>query len=248
MPRQEQTTVGAPFAKLVNLGDQLVGCWGGASRKQQRDYESGDPKWKDKPDPNGERVPALEEVNWFVALPGTTAHTGNADDGFDDIAELDVVRFSFSGFKWHSVIEARKQLPAMEQFKIKKGKEATTDIYTIRLAGWSKQTKNADAARKAGFTVVEDRIIITSDEDADKLVASLRRQGGNTTLAKDLEVTVRRFDPATEQRFVDAADDVWDSEPWKQRSDTQADNDRADGPHDDGAPHPADVYDDEEPF
>lgn len=247
MPRQQESAVGAPFAKLVNLGDSLVGAWGGALRKQQRDYDTGDPKWKDTLDDNGQRVAMLEEVNWFVAMPGTSASTGNADDGYEQIEPGDIVRFSFSGFKWHNVIEARKALPAVpEQGIKKKGKEASSDVYTITLSGWSKETKNAEGARKAGFTVVEGRIIVTTDEEADKLISHLRKQGGNINLAKDLTIEVRRNDFADEQEWADAADDLWDSEPWKQRA---ADDNGSSGSSD-GDPGPSDPGEDydEEPF
>jgi hypothetical protein len=241
MPRQAQETTGAPFAKLVNLGDTLIGAWGGAQRKQQRDYESGDPKWKDQPGPDLERVPLLEEVNWFVAMPGTTAKTGTADDGYGDVAEGDVVRFSFAGFKWHNVIEARKGLPALGNYGVRKGREASSDVYTITLAGWSKETKNPEGAVKAGFTVEAGRIVLRTEEEADRAISMLRKQGGNINLAKDIDITVRRADMDSEKQWADMADELWDSAPWKAEP--------VSGPDTEHAAAGSSAYDDDEaPF
>lgn len=242
MPRAATTDTAAPFAKLVNLDDQLVGCWAGAQRKQQRDYDTGDPKWKDQPAPNGERVPMQEEVNWFVAMPGTTAVTGNVEEGdTTDIEPGDQVRFAFSGFRWHNVIEARKQLPAMPNYKIRKGREAVSDVYTVRVVGWSKQVKNAAQAAKDGFTVDDDRVVIRSDDDRKKFVAWLMdHKVTNLNLAKDLEVTVRRINLPDEQEYDEAADALNVEAPWNR---AKSDDAPASGG---GAATPD--YDDEEPF
>ena len=83
----------------------------------------------------------------FIAMPGTTAKTGSADEGFEPITEGDEVRFSVQGFRWGQVIDQRKQLPAHAGFKA--GQACSGDVYTIRLAGWSAETKNPQAAEKA---------------------------------------------------------------------------------------------------
>lgn len=235
MPRQATTTTGAPFAKLVSLGDKLVGAWAGAQKKQQRDYETGDPKWKDDLNADGERVPMLEEVNWFIAMPGTVAVTGNVEEGdTSPIESGEPVRFAFSGFKWHSVIEARKALPALAEFNIRKGREAASDVYTIALVGWSKQVKNTAQAAQDGFTVDNDRVLIRSDEDADKFVSWLRKQKvQNLNLAKDLEITVRRVDLPDEAEYDQAACELYDTSPWERRDEAPATQAGSDGLGDD---------------
>jgi hypothetical protein len=211
MPHAATSTAAAPFAKLVELGDTLIGAWGGAVRRQARDYESGALLFK-RDDPTKQQ---LEEQNWLIVMPGSTAKLGTAEDGFTVIEPGAEVRWSFSGFKWKQVIDARKELPAVAEHKLRAGQEASSDVYTITLVGWSKATEKPEAARKAGFTVEDGRIILRSDEDADKCVAALRKAGGNTNLAKDYEVTVRRADPATEGVWMEAADLLWERKPWE---------------------------------
>lgn len=242
MPKQAQVSGGAPFAKFVNLGDTLIGAWAGAAQRQAYDYDTRKPAFK-RDDPS---KPQLEEVDWFIVMDGTTALVGS-DGDYEILAPGSVVRYAFQGFKWGQAIEARKTLPAMPQFKIDKGREASSDVYTIRLAGWSAETKNEDAARKAGFTVVEKRIILANQDEKDKYVLAQSRTGGNTNPAKDLTVAVRRIELPNEQKWADLADELYDTEPWKR----QAAPAGGDGPFDDGAPHPADAAGDalpEEPF
>lgn len=224
MPRQANIASCAPFAKFVKLGDTLVGAWGGAARRQSFDYDTRKPAFK-RDDPT---KPLLEEVNWFVAMDGTTAAVGS-DGDYETIAPGSVVRFSFQGFKWNQAINARKELAAMPSFKIAKGREAYGDVYTIALAGWSAETKNPEAARKAGFTVVEQRIVLRSQDEKDQYVLAQSRTGGNTNPAKDLTVAVRRIELPNEQKWDDLADELANTEPWKMQS----------APSDDGAPHQA---------
>jgi hypothetical protein len=227
MPRQANIGGGAPFAKFVNLGDTLVGAWGGAMQRQAYDYETRKPAYR-RDDPT---KPLREEINWFVAMDGTTATTGS-DGDFAQITAGSVVRFSFQGYKWNQVINARKELPAMPEFNIAKGREAYGDVYTITLSGWSAETKNPDAARRAGFAVAENRIILTSQEQKDQYVLAQSRTGGNTNPAKDLTIMVRRIDLPNEAKWDELADTLASTEPWKIQASAL---DVADG-----APRPAD--------
>lgn len=229
MPRQANIGGGAPFAKFVNLGDTLIGAWGGAMQRQAYDYDTRKPAFR-RDDPT---KPLREEVNWFVAMDGTTATIGS-DGDFEPIAPGTVVRFSFQGYKWNQAINARKELASMPAFKIAKGREAYGDVYTIALAGWSAETKNPEAARKAGFTVVENRIVLRNQDEKDQYVLAQSRQGGNTNPAKDLSIAVRRIELPNEQKWDDLADELAKTEPWK-----SAAAPAGDGPFDDGAPHPA---------
>ena len=148
---------------------------------------------------------------YFVAMPGTTAKTGTPESGFNAINEGDEVRFSVKGYKWGQVIDARKALPPYAGFKA--GQACSGDVYTIALTGWSAETKNAAAAQSAGFTVVEGRIVLRSQEEKDKYVLAQSRNGGNTNPAKDYSVTIRRPNP-DEKRWEQAADDLFDRKPW----------------------------------
>jgi hypothetical protein len=242
MPHAAVTTTAAPFAKLVELGDQLVGAWAGAVKRQQRDFETGDPVFK-RDDVTKQ---ALEEVNWFIAMPGTTAKLGPQGGPYTPVEDGATVRWSFSGFKWGQVIDARKNLPAVAEYKIKAGGEASSDVYTIKFIGWSAQTENPAAAEAAGFTVVDKRIILRTDEECDRYVLAQRKRGGNTNPAKDYEVTARRADFTGEAQWVELADELWTSKPWEaQPAPAEAPIHAADG-----APHPADAANepDEEPF
>ena len=199
---------GSSFAKFTDLGDTLVGAFGSAPReckRQARNFETGDPATK----PDG--TPRWEEVMYFVAMPGTTAKTGNVDSGFEPIEEGDEVRFSVSGFKWGQVIDERKNLPAYAGFKA--GQACSGDVYTITLSGWSAEAKNVAAAEKAGFTVVEGRIILRSQDEKDSYVLAQSRSGGNTNPAKDYTITIRR-PTANEKRWEQAADELFDRKPW----------------------------------
>lgn len=202
---------GAPFAKFVDLGDTLVGAFASAPdqcRRQVRNYETKEPMVK----PDGR--PVLEEVMWFIAMPGTTARTGNPEQGFQAIAEGDHVRLSVSGYKWGQVIQARRALPAYAGFAA--GAACSGDVYTIRLAGWSAETKNPAGAQQAGFTVVEGRIILRSQDEKDRYVLAQSRTGGNTNPAKDYEITIRRPLP-DEKRWEQAADELFDVKPWQRQ-------------------------------
>ncbi len=210
MARAADTTViGSPFAKFVDLGDTLVGAFGSSPskcRRQARDFDSGQPATK------ADGSPKYQEVMYFIAMPGTTAKTGDAEHGYEPISEGDEVRFAVEGFKWGQVIDGRKQLPPYAGFKA--GEACSGDVYTIRLAGWSAETKNPAGAEKAGFTVVEGRIILRSQEDKDRYVLAQSRAGGNTNPAKDYEITLRR-PTADEKRWEQAADELFDRKPWE---------------------------------
>lgn len=210
MARQADTggAGGAPFAKFANAGDRLIGAFGGGKSRQQQDYES--KEFKTKPDGK----PLLEEVMHFVAMPGTTAGTGNLAEGLQQIDEGAHVRFAVAGFKWGQVIDARKQLPPHAGFKA--GVPCSGDVYTITLVGWSAETKNPQAAVNAGFTVVEGRIVLRSQEDKDRYVLAQSRSGGNTNPARDYEITVRR-PTADEKRWEQAGDELFDSKPWERQ-------------------------------
>jgi hypothetical protein len=201
---------GAPFAKFASLGDTLVGAFAGGKARQQIDFDKGTPKWKDE----AARKPLLEEVMHFVAMPGTTAGIGKLEEGLTPIAVSDHVRFSVSGFKWGQVIDQRKALPEYAGFKA--GTSCSGDVYTITLAGWSVATDNAQGAVNAGFTVVENRIILRSQEDKDKYVLAKSRNGGNANVGKDYEITIRR--PTTgEKRFEQEADALFATKPWEKQ-------------------------------
>lgn len=199
---------GAPFAKFANVGDTLIGAFGGGKSRQQRDYKTGDPKFKD----NGKEL--LEEVMWFIAMPGTTAGTGKLDDGLTPIEAGDTVRFSVSGFKWKQVIDARKALPEYAGFKA--GTSCSGDVYEITLAGFSAATENPQAAVNAGFKVEEGRIVLRSQKEKEDYVLAQSRRGGNTNSARDFTITVRR--PTTaEKRFEQEADALFASKPWERQ-------------------------------
>lgn len=217
---------GSPFAKFTDLDDTLVGAFGSAPReciRQMRNYETGKPAVKD------DNSPRKEEIMWFISMPGTTAKTGNADDGYEPIEEGAEVCFSVSGFRWGQVIEQRKQLPAHAGFRA--GQPCSGDVYTIRLAGWSAATKNPAAAAKAGFTLVGGRIVLGSQEAKDTYVLAQSRSGNNTNPAKDYQIEIRRPGPA-DKRWEQAADELFDRKPWAAAAATAA----------------APVEDDSEPF
>lgn len=205
---------GSPFAKFNNAGDTLIGAFASdprACKRQARDFDSGDPKTK------SDGSPALEEVMYFIALPGTTATTGNAENGFESVQPLDEVRFSVSGWKWGQVIDARKALPAANGFKA--GQPCSGDIYTITLIGWSAETKNPAAAEKAGYTVTDGRIVLRSQEAKDSYVLAQSRQGGNTNPAKDYSITIRRPE-AADKAYEQAADALFLAKPWTKQATT----------------------------
>lgn len=199
---------GIPFAKFASAGDVLIGAFAGGKARQQIDFEKKTPKFKD----NGKEL--LEEVMHFIVMPGTTAGTGHLDEGLTTIEAGTHVRFSVSGFKWGQVIDQRKALPEYAGFKA--GTSCSGDIYTITLAGWSAATEKPQVAINAGFTVVENRIILRSQEDKDKYVLAQSRSGGNTNPARDYEITIRR--PLTsEKRWEQEADALFATKPWEKQ-------------------------------
>lgn len=204
-----QQSTGAPFAKLVNLGDTLKGAFAsdpGKCRRQARNFETKAPATK----PDGS--PLYEEVLHFIAMPGATAKLGDAERGYNDIEPGTHVRFTVSGFKWGQVIGARKNLPAANGFGA--GVACSGDVYEISLAGWSAETKNPDAAKGAGFTVVEGRIVLRTQDDKDRYVLHQSRSGGNTNPARDLAVSIRRPLPE-EKAWEQKADELYLQKPWE---------------------------------
>lgn len=210
------TGSGAPFAKFKNLGDKLLGAFAGGKSRQQINYTTKEPVTKK------DGKPALEEVMHFVAMPGTTAGTGDRE-ALTTIDAGEHVRFAVAGFKWGQVIDQRKQLPEYSGFRA--GQICSGDVYEIELIGWSaavgKEGQPAtqaqiQAAINAGFTVDEGRIIIRSQEDKDRFVLARSRSGGNTNAAADYQITVRR--PTTgEKRWEQAADELFAQKPWERQ-------------------------------
>lgn len=210
------TTTSTPFAKLVKLGDTLVGAWAGSGVRQQQNYESQTPRFK----ADGSKL--LEEINHFIAMPGTTAVTGNVDKG--DLAPItpgDHVRYAVSGYKWGQVIDARKNLPAFAGFSA--GQICSSDVYTFRLAGWSVATENPTGAQAAGFTVVDGRIVMRTEEELQNYVVARAKQGQPATVGKDIEITIRRIDQAAEKVWEQQADQLYITEPWKAAAESTAD-------------------------
>jgi hypothetical protein len=196
------------FAKFTELGDKVIGALGSdpfLSKRQQRDFDTQRPKFKD------DGRPAMEEILHLIAMPGTTARTGNADSGYEPIEDGDHIRYALAGFKWGRVIDARKGLPARGGFRA--GQSCSGDVYTIELVGWSAETKNAKAAEAAGFTVRDGRVILRSQEEKDRYVLAQSKAGGNTNPAKDIEITIRRPTDA-EKAWEQAADRLFESKPW----------------------------------
>jgi hypothetical protein len=205
-----ETGTGTPFAKFVNLGDRLIGAFGSHPRectRQAINFETRKPAWK------SEGVPLKEEVLWLIAMPGTTAALGNPDSGYTPIEPGTKIRFAVSGFKWGQVIDGRKNLPAHAGFRA--GQLCSGDVYTVELVGWSAETKNPSGAQAAGFTVVEGRIVLKTQDEKDKYVLAQSRNGGNTNPAKDLAITIRRVTP-DEKAWEQLADEMYLAKPWLQ--------------------------------
>jgi hypothetical protein len=216
MPRATQTsTPAAPFAKFTGIGDTLVGAYCGGKNRQRYSYEpggAGKPMFK----PDGK--PMLEELMHLIAMPGTTAVTGNLTTGDTTPIEPGTeVRYAVFGFKWGQIIEARKSLPAA--FGFKAGQTCSTDVYTITVVGYSAATENADGARKAGFTVDDGRIVMRTTDEHEKWVLNQIRTKGNANAAMDFEVSVRRYDEETEKEWGDLADEINEAEPWNRVAD-----------------------------
>lgn len=229
---------GAPFAKLVELGDTLIGACGSDpkhSKRQARDFDSGEPAVK------ADGKPRLEEILHLIAMPGTTARTGDPDNGYETVGEGDHVRFALSGFKWGQVIDARKELPAFAGFRV--GQTCSSDVYTIRLVGWSAKTENPAGATAAGFTVADGRIVMRTNEDHERWVINQLKKGANTNAGKDLEITVRRIDQNAEKRWEQAADELFLTKPWEASAAPVAPAENGNGGRG-GDP----TYGDEEPF
>lgn len=200
---------GTPFAKLVELGDTLVGALGsdpGKSRRQARNFETKLPATKN------DGSPRFEEILHLVVMPGTTAKKGDPDTGYEDFEPGAHVRYSVSGFKWGQVIDGRKNLPARAGFGA--GVACSGDVYEITLIGWSAETKAADAATKAGFTVVDGRIVLKTQEEKDKYVLHQSRAGGNTNPGRDIAITVRRPND-DEKAWEQKADELYLTKPWE---------------------------------
>ena len=212
---------GSPFAKFNERGDTLIAAFGGGKSRQQQDFKEKKPKFKD------DGKPLLEEVMHFVAMPGTTAKTGTPDNP-ETIEAADIVRFSVSGYKWGQVIDERKNLPEYAGYKA--GTPCSGDVYTITLVGWSAETENAAGATKAGYTVVDGRIVLRSTEEHEKWVLMRLRGNQNTNAAKDFTISIRRPN-ADEKRWEQAADELFDSKPWERVAATVGGGESAD--HDD---------------
>lgn len=244
MPRAVETTTNSPFAKLVDLGDTLVGAFAGSAQRQIVNFKTRLPEWKDEE----KKVPKREEIMHFIAMPGTTAKLGKDETGYTPI-ELDThLRYSASGFKWGQIIEGRKNLPAAHGFVA--GQICSSDVYTFSIVGWSASTEGADVAkaREAGFTIEHNRFILRSQEQKDQYVLARSRKNQPTGVGVDLEIAIRRIALPNEQRWADLADELYDTKPWEGGAGAAGGG----GEYvDDGAPHPADTAADEpeeEPF
>lgn len=211
MAQAADVASGSNYAKLVDLGDKIIGAFGSSPnecRRQMTKFGTGEPLFKD----NGK--PQLEEVLWLIAMPGTTAKKGNAENGYETIEEFDTCLFTVSGYKWKQVIDARKALPAANGFKA--GQACSGDVYEIELIGWSAETPNPKAAEAAGFTVVDGRIVLRTQEEKDEYVLAQSRKGGNTNPAKDLAISIRRPTPA-DKAYEQAADELFLAKPWSRQ-------------------------------
>lgn len=211
MAQAADVASGSNYAKLIDLGDKIVGAFGSSPnecRRQSTKYGTGELLFKD----NGK--PQLEEVLWLVAMPGTTAKKGNAENGYEPLEVMDTCLFSVSGYKWKQVIDARKALPAANGFKA--GQACSGDVYEIELIGWSAETPNPKAAEAAGFTVVDGRVVLRTQQEKDEYVLAQSRKGGNTNPAKDLAITIRR--PTTaDKAYEQAADELFLAKPWNRQ-------------------------------
>lgn len=207
---------GAPFAKLNRLGDKVQGAFASdpkGSMRQRRNYKTGEPEFKKgKTGPDGKPIPAFEEIMHFVAMPGTTARIGTADAGFAAIEVGSHIRYSVSGFEWKQVIDQRAALPARSGFKA--GQPCSGDVYEIELTSWSVATDNPAGAEKAGFHVVDGRIVMRSEEDREKYILHQARTGGNSSTGKDVTITIRR--PLDEEKaWEQAADELYLTKTWE---------------------------------
>lgn len=212
---------GTPFVKFTDHGQTFVGAFGSAPReckRQRRKYDTGEPLVK------SDGKPMWEEVMYFITMPGTSASIGNLEMGYTPIEEGAEVRLSVSGFRWGQIIDARKDLPAHAGFKA--GQPCSGDIYEITLIGWSAEAKDPARAKAAGFTVVENRIVLRDQESKDAYVLAQSRTGGNTNPAKDFTMTIRRPGP-NDKRWEQDADALFDRKPWIRTEDASVET-----PHD----------------
>jgi len=209
---------GVPFIKLAKIGDKFTAAFGSDARACQRQKRKYDPEnpgngallWKDQLDANGNKKPLLEEIAWFVLVSADGAYIGS-DDETTTPEPGEHVRFSFSGYTWGKVIEARKALPEYGGFKA--GTPCSGDIYTVEMTARSKATDNPQAATKAGFTVVEGRIILATQDEFERWAMLRLKANQDTNAAKDYTITVRR-PTAAEKRWEQEADALFDSKPW----------------------------------
>lgn len=199
---------GLPFAKFMKPGDTLIGSFGGGVRRQMRKYQSDELLTKD----NGK--PRMEEVMYLVAMPGTTAVTGDIENDPTPIAPGDNVRYAVSGFKWGQVIDARKALPAYAGVGV--GAEASGDVVTITMTGWSAATENPAGATAAGLRVVDGRIVMTTDEEHERWALAQLRAGKPANAAKEYAVQVRRPRP-DEASWEAQGDALYSSKPWERK-------------------------------
>lgn len=198
---------GIAFAKFNQIGDTLIGAYGGCLQRQKVNFKTRELEWKDA----AKTKAKLEEVLYLVAMPGSTATIGEAQP----IAAGTHVRWGADGYKWGQIIEATKALPAVGDM-LKAGQRASSDVWTICLTGFSSETDNADAARKAGFTVVEGRIILRNAAEHEQWVLARVRSNQNTNAAKDYEITARRI-TAAETEWERQADALFTSKPWERQ-------------------------------
>lgn len=212
IPINEGGGGGFPFAKFTTVGQELIGAIA-SDRDTVRQVMNAKTKELETKTVNGVVKPKLEEVMYFIAMPGTTAVLGSKESGFTPIEPMSKVRFSVSGYKWKQVIDARNTLPAHAGYNA--GQECSSDVYTIKLVSYSASSENPSADRLKGFTVTDDRIVIATPEDFQKYVLEYMRQPG-----KDYEITARRIG-ADEKPYEQAADAWYLEKPWKRAEDSQ---------------------------
>lgn len=223
----------APFVKFRQIGDTLIGAFGGSVQRQQRKWSPDGPGellWKRKENPSDPDKPLLEEIFYFVAVAGgCTVVLGNEDDGFRRIEDREVVRFSVSGFKWNQAINAAKTLPAFRtkpdgspQFAA--GKRVTGDMWKITLVGYSADVPGQAAEqvyRAAGLTIVEGRVVMRTEQERTVWANIQIERRQNTNAAKDFEMVCRRV-ADQERAYEDAADEVYNARPWEKQEEVVA--------------------------
>lgn len=197
---------GIPFAKFLKPGDTLVGSFGGGVRRQQRKFQSQELMTK------ADGSPKMEEILHFAAMPGTTAVTGNVERGETEVIKPgEVVRYAVSGFQWKQLIDARKALPPYGN--VKAGGEASGDVVTITMTGWSAATENPQGAVNAGLRVVDGRIVMSTPEEHERWVLAQVRAGKAANAAKEYTIETRRPRP-DEAMWEQQGDDLFTAKPW----------------------------------